>query len=111
MTPRSTLPLHDPTQWPLRMTRADVAHVLRCDRSTLYLRIKRHLFPPPDLDRMWPRATVQRYAEGNIQEFGRQAKRTARTMARAGRKLRVAAVGTQLVTDVQRQRDEGEAPA
>ena len=63
------LPLHDPALWPLRMTRLEVAHVLRRHPRTLFELGRQGRFPPPDSDHMWARATVQRYAEGHIREF------------------------------------------
>lgn len=77
MTP-ITLPLHDPSQWPLRMKRDEVAHVLRRSRAWLEQRIARGEFPRWDGDWMWDRDTVAWYAKGGIKKFDEAAARTAR---------------------------------
>ena len=65
--------LHDPSQWPLRMTRAQVAAVHQRSVSWLRQRIAQRRYPRPDSDGRWSREVVQRYAEGGIQAFDRWA--------------------------------------
>lgn len=76
-----TLPLHDPSQWPVRMTRCEVAHVLRISVRWLEVRITKGQFPRWDSDWMWDRDTVARYAQGGIRHFdaalARQRRRSA----------------------------------
>lgn len=64
-----TLPLHDATQWPLRMTRDEVAHVTRRSTRTLHTMLKAGAFPMPGSDRMWARAQVVAYLEGDIDRY------------------------------------------
>lgn len=71
-------PLHDATQWPLRMTRAEVAHVCRRSVRWVEIRMKRGTFPRPDGDGMWARAVVQRYVEGGIKAYERVPDKTRR---------------------------------
>lgn len=70
--------LHDPSQWPLRMTVLEIAAVLRISRRSLYDRIAQGRFPASDDGRSWSRALVQRYVEGQIKEFEKRAERDAR---------------------------------
>lgn len=65
------IPLHDPSQWPLRMTREEVAQVIRRSSRTLRARINSGRFPPPDGDGTWARATVEAYANGGVRTFER----------------------------------------
>lgn len=78
MTP--TLALNDPTTWPLRMRRDEVAAVLRIAPRTLFERIEAGRFPPPDDGRSWARKVVLDYVEGGIRRFEEQAARTARRL-------------------------------
>lgn len=91
--PALALPLHDPSQWPMRMTRDEVAHVCRRSRRWLEIRIARGEFPPPDGDRMWARATVRRYVEGGIQQFDQAARSARRGRATTRRRLPVMSPG------------------
>lgn len=75
------LPLNDPSQWPLRMTHAEVARVIRVSRRELWRRIAQGRFPQADDGRTWARATVERYALGQVKEFERSA---AQRKRRAG---------------------------
>lgn len=65
------IPLHDPSQWPVRMTRVEVAAVHQRSVSWLRRQIATHRYPRPDSDGRWARDVVQRYAEGGIQVFDR----------------------------------------
>lgn len=80
------LPLHDPAQWPLRMTREQVAAVHQRSVSWLRARVAAHRFPRPDSDGRWCRDVVRRYAEGGIKEFDRAAEKRERAAARTGRR-------------------------
>jgi hypothetical protein len=89
----STLPRHDPSVWPLRMSWKEIAQVWPCSRATFFHRVKVGLFPKPDGDRMWARATVIRYLEGGIQRFDEQLARESRRQ-RAGLRSIEAAQGS-----------------
>jgi hypothetical protein len=75
-----TLPLNDASQWPLRMTRRETAHVLRISVRHLARRISSGLFPQPDGGSRgtWARDVVERYVKGGIREFDKRAERDAR---------------------------------
>lgn len=74
-----SLPLNDPSQWPLRMTRDEVLHVIRRKGAWLRLRMKQGRFPRPDSDFMWSREDIRKYAQGGIRQFDAMAARTAKT--------------------------------
>lgn len=82
MTRSVTIPLHDPSLWPMRMTRQDTATVLRISERELRRRIAQHRFPVPDDGRTWSREMVERYAKGTIREFERQYERTREAQQR-----------------------------
>jgi hypothetical protein len=72
-----TVPLHDPSLWPVRMKVAEIAVVLRISRRSLYDRIAQGRFPKSDDGRSWSRDVVKRYAEGGIKDYERSARKTA----------------------------------
>lgn len=72
------LPLHDPSQWPLRMTRAEVLHVLRRGSTWLWERQKTGGFPPADGDGMWSRDVIANFAKGGIKTYDAAVRRRAR---------------------------------
>lgn len=74
----STLPLNDITAWPLRMTRQEVAKVLRVSERELRRRVQVGRFPSADDGRTWSRDVIERYVKGGIKEFERQAERRER---------------------------------
>lgn len=84
------LSLTDYSQWPIRMTRTEVAHVCRCSRTTFYERVRTHRFPQPDGDGMWARATVVAYLTGGIQKFDdrheREQRKTCLAAVNGGRR-------------------------
>jgi hypothetical protein len=61
--PACALSRCDSSGWPLRMTRAEVAHVQRITVRTLFNRIRAGKFPGPGDDRMWSKAVVVKYVE------------------------------------------------
>lgn len=67
------LPLHDASAWPLRMTRAEVAYVLRISQRELRRRMAQGRFPKPDDGISWARAKVIEFAESRMREFERSA--------------------------------------
>jgi hypothetical protein len=71
------LPLNDVTQWPLLMTRAEVATVIRVSPRTLRRLVAEGRFPPP-IRGTWARDVVDRYVHGQRREFERQAARRLR---------------------------------
>jgi hypothetical protein len=73
-----SIPLHDPKLWPVRLTRAEIAAVLRISQRELRRRIAQGRFPQSDDGRTWHRDVVQRYAEGGIKQFERQAEKRER---------------------------------
>jgi hypothetical protein len=70
-----TLDLAQPTSWPLRMTRPEVAHVLRISDRELRRRVFEGRFPKADDGRTWDRDTVERYARGGVKAFERAQRR------------------------------------
>jgi hypothetical protein len=70
-----TLDLSTPTSWPVRMVRAEICAVLRISDRELRRRIFECRFPKSDDGRTWHRDVVQRYAEGGIKQFEREAER------------------------------------
>lgn len=67
--PVITLALNDPSQWPLRMTFAEVAHVMRVCHATLFARIKSGRMFRADSDHKFERDAVIRYIRGGIKRF------------------------------------------
>jgi hypothetical protein len=67
-----TLSLSDPSQWPLYMTRAEVAHVLRRSPRTIERRIARRRMPQPTGDGMFLRDEIEKYIRGGVRAFDRQ---------------------------------------
>lgn len=74
----ATISLSDSATWPLRMTVAEVAYVMRWSKRSLYDRIKQGRFPKSDDGRSWDRDVVERYAKGGIKAFERDAEKRAR---------------------------------
>lgn len=79
--PPITLSLQDPSQWPLRMTRDEVAYVLRRSRRWVEHRVRSGQIPGCDSDFMWDRDTVARYAKGGIKQLDALKDREARVAA------------------------------
>lgn len=78
-----TLPLHDSSQWPIRMRRAEVAHVLRISERELRRRVAEYRFPASDDGRTWERGVVERYAK-NVKAFERNGERATTTLRMVG---------------------------
>lgn len=72
-----SLPLHDPSLWPVRMTRSEVAQVLRISARTLRDRMRAARFPSPDDGISWDRDVVIRYVRGGVKAFEERAERKA----------------------------------
>lgn len=70
--------LNDPTLWPCRMTRAEIASVLRISQRELRRRILEGRFPKSDDGRTWQRDLVKRYCEGGIKQFEQAAEKRDR---------------------------------
>jgi hypothetical protein len=70
-----TLALNDPSQWPLLMTCAEVAHVLRRSTDTVYRRVRLGLMPPPGADGLFERAHIEQYCRGKKRVYERAAER------------------------------------
>jgi hypothetical protein len=68
------LPLHDATQWPLRMTKAEVAHVCRGSVRTIERRVADGVMPGPDGDGFFLRVEIVNFLNGNVRKFDRQRK-------------------------------------
>lgn len=71
------LPLNDPSQWPLRMTKAETAHVLRWSVKTLERKVRAGVVPLPDADRFFIRAEIEHFLKGNVRQFDKRRKKVA----------------------------------
>jgi len=69
------LSLSDADTWPLRMTREEIAYVLRMSKRSLEQRLTDGRFPPADDLHTWSRDFVKEYATKRMKEFERMAKR------------------------------------
>lgn len=68
----------DVTTWPIRMTVAEVAAVIRRSRRSLYDLIDAGKFPQADPGPTWHRDVVKRYVDGQIRKFEEDAKKRER---------------------------------
>jgi hypothetical protein len=64
-----SLDIADPATWPVRMTRREIATVLRISERGLRRRIIGARFPAADDGRTWARDMVIRYCTGGITRF------------------------------------------
>jgi hypothetical protein len=70
-----TIALHDSNLWPLRLTRSEVARIIRISDRELRRRIFEGRFPKPDDGKTWDRDVVIRYVKGGIRQLEREAER------------------------------------
>jgi len=68
------LPLHDACQWPLRMTKAEVAHVTRWSLRMLRDKVCKEQFPQPT-GGFFVRAEIVAFIQGGSRKFDRQHER------------------------------------
>jgi hypothetical protein len=78
-----TLDLSTPSSWPVRMTRSEIATVLRISQRELRRRVLEGRFPKADDGRSWDRDVVERYAKGGIKAFEKAQRRAPLQMVRA----------------------------
>lgn len=84
MTEPRAFSLADPSTWPMRMVRAEVAAVLRISQRELRRRIVAGRFPAADDGRTWERDVVDRYVRGGIKSFERAKDHSRRFFSMAG---------------------------
>lgn len=75
------LPLHDPSQWPLYMTRQQVAYVMQKSPRTIERKIARGLMPQPTSDGRFIRDEIERYLRGGVRDYDRQRRSHVRVLA------------------------------
>jgi hypothetical protein len=73
-----SLPLHDPSQWPVRMTVHEVAHVCRVSVRTVQRRVEAEAMPGPDRDGFFVRDEIARFLQGGVREFDKRRDRALR---------------------------------
>lgn len=71
-------PIHDPSQWPLRLSIAQFAHVWGVSRDTVERRIKAGTCIAPDSDRKFSRESVTWFLSRGISQMDEQREREAR---------------------------------
>jgi predicted DNA-binding transcriptional regulator AlpA len=79
------LPLNDPDQWPLLLTKAEVAHVTRRSIRTIDRMVAAGTFPEPTSDCKWVRQEVADYCMGGVRKFDRDRKKAQLRMVGASR--------------------------
>lgn len=84
MNTTTSLPLNDPSQWPLRMTRREVAQVCRISERELRRRIKQGRFPKTDDGVTWSRGSVETFVAGKVRDFERTFEQEQRRQQRRG---------------------------
>jgi predicted DNA-binding transcriptional regulator AlpA len=80
------LPLNDPSQWPVLMTKAEVAHVRRRSIRTIDRMVEAGTFPEPTSDGMWPREEIVKYCQGGIRKFDHDRKSAQLRSVAGGRR-------------------------
>jgi predicted DNA-binding transcriptional regulator AlpA len=84
-TMKCDLPLNDPSQWPLLMTKTEVAWVRRRSIRTIDRMVEAGTFPEPTSMGWWPRTEIEEYLKGGVRKWDRDRKKAQLRMVGSGR--------------------------
>lgn len=79
------LPLNDPSQWPIQMGKAEVAHVMQRSIRQIDRWIEAGIFPEPTSMGWWPRKEIEEYLQGGVRKWDRDRKKAQLRMVGGGR--------------------------